>query len=281
MADRIDITNKQLFVFDLDQTLAESKTPMDAEMDALFSRLLACRRVAVIGGGWFPQFEMQLLEPLSCAVEHLKNLHIFPTSGACYMRHDEGWHEVYQHTIALEDRERIKAAFERAFEEIGYTHPEETFGELIEDRGTQVTFSALGQRAPVEKKHAWKGSLADRRREIVEAMKPYLSDFEIKIPGTTSIDVTMKGIDKGFGVEQMSERLGVPIERMVFTGDALYEGGNDEPVKRTGIETVAVSGPEETKALLRAWLAQMGEQTYSGVILHAQGQIQNSSFISK
>lgn len=259
MASDIDISKKQLFVFDLDQTLAESKTPMDAEMDALLSRLLARRPVAVIGGGWFPQFEMQLLEPLSCAEEHLKNLHVFPTSGACYMRYDAGWQEVYRHTIAPDDRERVIAVFERAFAEIGYTHPEEIFGELIEDRGTQVTFSALGQQAPVEKKHAWKGSALDRRREIVDAMRPHLSDFEIKIPGITSIDVTMKGIDKGFGVEQMSERLGVPIERMVFTGDALYEGGNDEPVKRTGIDTVSVSGPKETKALLRAWLAQMGE----------------------
>ena len=259
MVHCINISKKRLFVFDLDQTLAESKTPMDAEMDALLSRLLAVCPVAVIGGGWFPQFETQLLEPLSCSPDLLKRLHVFPTSGSCYMRYGNEWEEVYRHEIALEDRARIKAVFERAFQEIGYEHPKETFGELIQDRGTQVTFSALGQQAPVEKKYAWKGSALDRRHEIATAMRPHLSDFEIKIPGTTSIDVTMKGIDKGYGVLQMSERLGVPIEAMVFTGDALYPGGNDEPVKRTGIDTVAVSGPEETKALLRTWLAKMGE----------------------
>ncbi|OGL89546.1 hypothetical protein A3I45_04690 [Candidatus Uhrbacteria bacterium RIFCSPLOWO2_02_FULL_53_10] len=255
----LDISSKQLFVFDLDGTLAKSKTPMDAEMDALLSQLLERRRVAVIGGGWLPQFEKQLLEPLTCSNDVLKNLFLFPTSGSCFLRYgDGGWEEVYRHEIHADDRRRIFDVFERAFQEVGYEHPSETYGELIQDRGTQVTFSALGQQAPVEKKMAWRGSAADRRREIVAAMAPHLSDFEIKIPGTTSIDVTMKGIDKGYGIEQMRDRLGVAVHEMIFTGDALYEGGNDEPVKRTGIDTVAINNPEETKKHLRAWLSTCG-----------------------
>ena len=75
---------------------------------------------------------------------------------------------------------------------------------------------------------------------------------------TDSIDVTMKGIDKGYGIEQMRDRLGVAVHEMIFTGDALYEGGNDEPVKRTGIDTVAINNPEETKQNLRAWLPVCG-----------------------
>ena len=104
---------------------------------------------------------------------------------------------------------------------------------------------------------AWRGSAADRRREIVAAMAPHLQDFEIKIPGTTSIDVTMKGIDKGYGVEEMSKHLGIFIENMIFVGDALYEGGNDESVKRTGIEAIPVEGPEDTMDLIRTWLPQL------------------------
>lgn len=253
-----NIPQKELFVFDLDGTLARSKTPMDAEMVDLFLNLLKKRRVAVIGGGWLPVFEWQLLASLQGHESLFGNLFLFPTSGATFLRYEQGtWNTVYAHQLSLEQRNQIKQAFENAFLEIGYQHPDVVYGEVIEDRGTQITFSALGQKAPLELKDAYKGSPADRRWEIVSVLKRILPEFEIKVPGKSSIDVTMKGIDKGYGVEQMKDHLGVDIQQMIFAGDALYEGGNDEAVKRTGIETIAVEGPEDTKNLIREWLSQL------------------------
>ncbi len=252
------MAQKELFVFDLDGTLAKSKTSMDSEMVDLFVELLKKRRVAVIGGGWFPVFEWQLLESLKGYETLFENLSLFPTSGATFLRYEQGeWKTIYAHHLSNEQRKEIKQAFEDAFVEIGYEHPATVYGEVIEDRGTQITFSALGQKAPLELKDAYKGSAADRRWEIVAVLKRSIPEFEIKVPGKSSIDVTMKGIDKGYGVEQMKDHLGVDVEQMIFVGDALYEGGNDEAVKRTGIETIAVEGPEETKQLIREWLVQL------------------------
>lgn len=252
------IAGKKLFVFDLDGTLAESKMPMDGEMKDLLTQLLGRRMVAVIGGGWFPVFKKQLLDSLVGQENLFKNLFLFPTSGSTFLRYEGGeWKPVYVHELSEEERTNIKNAFEKSFEDIGYKHPEKVYGELIEDRGTQITFSALGQEAPLDIKTAYKGSVQDRRFEIVEALKKYIPQYEIKVPGKSSIDVTMKGIDKGYGVEQMRDHLLVDIGDMVFVGDALYEGGNDEPVKRTGIETFPVDGPEDTKKLLREWLGQL------------------------
>lgn len=245
----------RVFVFDMDGTLARSKTPMDAQMSALLTELLKKGEVAIIGGGWFPVFRWQVLDQLTCDPTELAHLHLMPTSGSRYMRYVDGkWTDVYALALSAEERARVLKAFRDAFEQVGYTHPEKLYGDVIEDRGTQITFSALGQEAPIELKEAWKGSVLDRRREIVEAMKPMLPEFEIKLPGATSIDVTRKGVDKGYGVEQLRERLGVSIEDMVFVGDALYEGGNDEPVKRTGIRAIPVADVKETKALIREWL---------------------------
>lgn len=254
----LSIREKELIVFDLDMTLARSKTPMDAEMVDLFSSLLEKRLIAVIGGGWFPVFEVQLLESLK-GYEHLfPKLLLFPTSGARFIRYENGeWKTVYAHELSLEQRTKIKEAFEKTFNDIGYQHPQTVYGEIIEDRGTQITFSALGQKAPIELKDAYKGSPADRRWEIAGRLKEYLPEFEIKVPGKSSIDVTMKGIDKGYGVLEMKKHLGIDVQKMIFVGDALYEGGNDEPVKRTGIETVAVEGPEDTKKLIKDWLSQL------------------------
>ena len=127
---------------------------------------------------------------------------------------------------------------------------------MIEDRGTQITFSALGQQAPLNLKKQWRAT-QDRRPELVKALEKYLPEFEIKIPGVTSIDVTRKGIDKAYGIRQMKDHLGIAIDEMVFIGDALYEGGNDHAVVKTGIDTVAVTGPADTKKLLHKWLGKL------------------------
>jgi len=251
----MSIVNKQIAVFDLDGTITESKTQMDSEMADLMIRLLAKRKVAIISGGAFIQFERQM-PALKGSEDLLKNLFLFPTTGTRFFRFDGDWKEVYADEMTIEERQKIKNAFEQAYKDIDYHHPTELFGEVVEDRGTQVTFSALGQQAPLELKKQWRET-QDRRPELVMALEKYLSDFEVKMPGVTSIDVTRKGIDKAYGIKKIEELLGIPVSEMIFVGDALYEGGNDYAVKRTGVETVEVANPSETKVLLRKWLDEI------------------------
>jgi HAD superfamily hydrolase (TIGR01484 family) len=77
-----------------------------------------------------------------------------------------------------------------------------------------------------------------------------LPEFEVRIGGTTSIDVTKKGIDKAFGVLRIIERLHIDKEDVVFVGDALFEGGNDYAVKSLGIRCIETSGPQETLKII-------------------------------
>ena len=42
---------------------------------------------------------------------------------------------------------------------------------------------------------------------------------------------------------------------MLFVGDALFPGGNDSPVKRTGIKTIQVRDVDETKRVIEAIVA--------------------------
>ena len=67
-------------MFDLDGTLVESKSSLDAEMSGLLHDLLGMVKVAVISGGDWPQFEKQLLSNLPHG-ERLVNLSILPSSG--------------------------------------------------------------------------------------------------------------------------------------------------------------------------------------------------------
>jgi hydroxymethylpyrimidine pyrophosphatase-like HAD family hydrolase len=127
---------------------------------------------------------------------------------------------------------------------LGLWHPG-PWGDLIEDRGSQITFSALGQQAPVAEKTAWDPD-GSKKRALWAYAAPLLPDLEVRGGGSTSIDVTRKGIDKAYGVGRLMVELGVSKEQLLFLGDRLDETGNDRPVYELGVPSVAVEGWQDT-----------------------------------
>lgn len=245
---------KQLVIFDLDGTLAESKSALDSEMAALLGRLITATKVAVISGGDWPQFELQLLSNLPQNVD-LSALSLLPTCGTKFFRYDRGWSKIYSEDFSDSERNRIVAAFEEALE-ISAFRPEQVWGDLIEDRGSQITFSALGQQAPVDVKKVWDPDFA-RRSRITEVLKGLLPGLTIRMGGATSIDVTKPGIDKAYGIGKLRDLLGIAIEDMVFIGDALFPGGNDYPAREAGVDCIQVRDHDETKRVIEALLLNL------------------------
>ncbi len=254
------LAKKDLIVFDLDGTLTESKAPMDAAMASLFRELLAVKKVAVIGGGRYELFKEQLVRPLSRAPKGLlANLYLFPTTSTAFYRYGKGgWKIIYHLSLSSRDRAAIKRAFKEVFREVGYTHPKKTYGPIVEDRGTQVTFSALGQdivkvlgKRGIELKDEWKRKYTPLKMKMAKMMQRRLPHLEVRAAGFTSIDVTKKGIDKAYGVRQIQQNLHVPIRNMVFVGDALFPGGNDYAARKTGIDCISVKGPQEVKGIIK------------------------------
>jgi phosphomannomutase len=139
---------KKLIVFDLDGTLAESKSPVDAEMSALLHALLDTVQVAVISGGDWPQFEKQLLSNLS-RDEHLVNLSLLPTCGTKSFQYTGGSKKIYSEDFTTDEKQRIITALKQALGVPDFK-VEKLWGETIQDRGSQITYSALGQQAPLE-----------------------------------------------------------------------------------------------------------------------------------
>ncbi len=245
---------RRAILFDLDGTLTESKAPLAPEMAALLRRLLGHVPVAVIGGGRYTQFEKQFLAHFPCDDSCYTNLLILPLSGSSMYRFTNGsWREIYRNEFALHEKERIRDAFTKALHDIGYVPPERTYGEIIEDRGGQLTFSAVGQEAPLEAKRAW-NTVHDVRPALVQALRGYLPEFEVRSGGLTSVDVTKQGIDKAYGIQQVSRMLDIPEEDMCYVGDALYPGGNDEAALRTNVEATPVTGVAETKTFIETLL---------------------------
>jgi len=248
------LIDKKILVFDLDGTLTASKHNLDKEMAGILRDVLDKKIIAVIGGGDYSQFQQQFIKCFKISKEQSKNLYILPTSGSRMYKYIGGdLKMVYKIDLTEDEKKQILAAFDKSFIDINYVNEIEIFGDLIEDRDSQITFSAHGQKASLDKKVEWNKD-KDIRLDLKKALDGYLPEFEIRLGGLTSVDVTKKGIDKAYGVEQLEKELSISIKDMAFIGDALYEGGNDHAVLRTNIYTVQVDDFEETKYLLRQLL---------------------------
>jgi phosphomannomutase len=243
---------KQLVVFDLDGTLAESKSAIDAEMAGLLTALLRVVKVAVISGGDLPQFQEQLLAHLPPS-DAQKNLSLLPTCGTRFFVYDDGWKKLYAQDLSAAQKQKIVAALNAAVAASGFGAPK-TWGEAIEDRESQITYSALGQRAPLEAKKGWDPDFA-KRKAIKALLDVSLPNFSVRLGGSTSIDITLPGIDKAYGIRKLRDTLGIPIEAMIYVGDALFPGGNDYPARETGAVCIQVRDPDETKRVIEAILA--------------------------
>jgi phosphomannomutase len=247
---------KKLFVFDLDGTLAQSKSSLNTEIAGLLHDLLGVMKVAVISGGTWSQFQTQLLANLPID-ERLRDLSLLPTCGTQFYQYVGHWSKIYSEDLSKDEREEIITSLKKALEESAIKVTK-VWGEAIEDRGSQITLSVLGQEAPLSEKELWDPDFA-KRKKITAILEPLLPAFAIRMGGTTSIDVTKPGIDKAYGIAKLRDEFNISIAEMLFAGDAIFPGGNDYPAQEVGVDSILVRDPEETARVIQTVLACLGD----------------------
>ena len=239
---------KKLIAFDLDDTLAITKSEISDRMSVLLGRLLEKYDVCVITGGRFEQIEKQVVKRLEVPEHLLGKLHLMPTCGTRYYRYDEldhKWVMQYAEDLTKEQKQKIVKVLETVAKDMGIWC-DSPAGEIIEDRFSQITMSALGQQATPEDKYAWAEKYKDVRPVYRDKVAELLPDLEVRIGGTTSTDITLPGIDKAYGMQKLIEAIDISKDEILFFGDKLQEGGNDFPVRAMGIDSIAVEGWETT-----------------------------------
>jgi phosphomannomutase len=252
---------RKVIAFDLDGTLAPSKSPLPDRMGEVLDKLLDKYHVCVISGGKFEQFEKQLLSNLKADPARLERLHLMPTCGTRYLRYDvakKEWETVYAEDFTASEKANITKALKETIERLGYKESE-TYGETIEDRGSQITWSALGQdvvdhlgsEEGVRLKEAWDPD-NKKKNHIRDELAVLIPDFEVRVGGITSVDITKPGIDKAYGMQKLMDILEISKDDILFIGDRIQPGGNDYPVKAYGIDTLEISQWEETALVVEA-----------------------------
>ena len=233
----------KIAIFDIDNTLTESRSAISPAMAGVLSDLIDRMPVALISGGSMADFERQVL----LGIFHTKknNLYLLPTSGA-EMRFWEGgmWKTAYSFPIHADKKEKLLTELSKA---VGVDRAE--IGRFVEDRGSQITYSGLGKDAPLSKKYAW-DPRTEKRRVIIAKLSPRISGLTMRIGGSTSIDFTEEGVDKAFGVSKLLEHLKLSPQDAVFVGDAMGEGGNDAPVATLGVKSITTASPEVTREIV-------------------------------
>lgn len=245
---------KKLIAFDLDGTLAPSKSTLPKRMAGLLNQLLENFEVCIISGGKYELFQRQVLTQITDDSQLLKKLHLMPTSGTRYYSYDTGakeWQQQYAEDLTPEQKKKIIKALEEGLEESGHK-AEKTYGKVIEDRDSQITLSLLGQEIVAELgeegvriKEEWDPD-SSKKHHIRKLVAPKIPEFEVRAAGATSIDVTKPGIDKAYGMERLLTVRNMKNEDVLFMGDKIVEGGNDYAVYKMGIDCISVRGWEDT-----------------------------------
>lgn len=248
-------TLPKVVMFDLDNTLTDAKQNIEPSMAARLATLSQLVPVVVMSGQMWSRFQEQLLAHLPSSM-NTKNLYLMPNNAADCYRFENGWEKAYSNTFSESEKQTIMNALEEVLNRTQLLAHEPQWGERIEDRGSQIALSALGQQAPLAEKKAWDPDR--KKREILwKELSPRLPDFKVQIAGITTIDITRKGIDKALGVRWIAEHLHHTPKDMLYVGDALFEGGNDAVVIPTGIQTRQVASPEETARIIDGLISRV------------------------
>lgn len=238
------------FVFDLDDTLAPSKQAIPVEIAYQISLLAPNYHIGILTGGQYKQVEKQVLNNLPAGVAN--KINVFACSGSQIRLANKN---LVSDIIPQAKREQIKLVLEKAAIELGLWC-ETPAGPIIEDRLSQITFSALGQEASPEAKSGWDVDKS-KRQNLVERLQNLVTDCDFRIGGSTSVDVTLSGRDKAYGMRQFLNLVDVSPFETVYVGDSFTNSGNDFPVLSTNVFCVEVSDWEQTLELLK-WVN--GEQ---------------------
>ncbi len=237
------------FFFDLDNTLTRSRSHITPEHAVILKTLSERAHVIVVSGATRAQQALQLEPELANGYFSLGQ------NGNSALAPDGS--PLWDRKLSTTQKSAVIGLISKMKDHLQLVVKDEH--DLIEDRGSQISYSLIGHHEDIAKKEAFDPDHAKRLEllRIFESDVQKLSEehaIEIRSGGTTCLDIFEKGKNKGFNCKALIERMNWREEDCLYIGDALFPGGNDETVIGI-IPTRAVQNPQETFSYLASVLS--------------------------
>jgi len=214
---------KKHFIFDLDGTLAESKTPVSESMRRTLNKL---PNVYVISGASKEQMESQL-KGVKCKI----------------LAQNGNQTDKWINYLRDAHRKRILRHINLLKKKYGY------MGEW-EHRGCQISYSFTGHNAPAHIKKAFDPD-KKIRQHILEIYPFNEPELIAQVAGNTCIDYNTRNGTKGKNLMEYTRNMN--MDECIYFGDNLQEGGNDHSVVGV-MDTVAVKNPDDLLEKLQEYV---------------------------
>lgn len=238
----MNIQDKKFILADVDETICQSCQQISPEMAEKIDSLIQKGIQFAFISGTNTEFLLKMIS------SRLKEKHyILATTGTKCVEVNPGLEPnlIYKHSLNSEEVFELMTAFEKLVTKFEI-HSLTTKEDQIQNRETQITLSAIGRHAPSNLKADYDPD-GNKRKIWIEYLKTIIDPekYEITIGGTTSVDITQKGLDKAWGIKKFAQQYNIPLTSILFFGDKTYPGGNDYPAT-TIVDYIAVKSPADT-----------------------------------
>ena len=215
---------RKVYVFDLDGTLSNHRTPMPEESRALLDALGKRYHLVMCGAGNVARVFKQMGNyPIDLVGNY----------GMMEAKVENGELVITKQVVNEVDKEFFLRETNRLREKYGYT---EYAGEPIEWHPSgMVTFALLGTKAKKEDKLAFDPDRAKRRVMYPEVLEIF-KDYTVFIGGSTSFDIVAKQYNKYDATIEYAKQYGYTKEQILFMGDDMGDGGGDSHIRLGGID---------------------------------------------
>jgi len=232
------MSGKRLIGFDLDGTLTQHRTPLDAVHRDLLDAIGKKYKIIMVAAGNAPRVYAQMGQyPID----------IIANYGMQESRMIDGVFTIIRDDRVLPDREFFLEHTDYLRKKYGYT---EYAGDPVEfHESGMVTFPLLGTRARIEDKLSFD---PDRRKrhvmypEVCEVFK----DYTVFVGGSSSFDFSPAEYNKYNAMLRYGRENGYGVDEMLYVGDDFGDGGGDSHIRLGGMDYIQIEDYRDSPEIL-------------------------------
>lgn len=240
-----NFAEKEIFIFDVDGTVADSYRPVQPKNAEIICNLLKSGKIIVFATGRAREsLEEKVLALLPCGSLYMSQIYMLPAGGAAMYSWEGGmWQEAYTNRIDAKYEHKIIELYKKTVEHVDPNIKGE--GCFIENKDyLMLSCAAVGYGSTKAERLAWDPN-HEKRMQIIGKINEEFPHLDVSIGGSATIDITKKGVNKADGLNRLFDILKLDKKDALFIGDGVFPGGNDYCILETGIDILKVESPKD------------------------------------